>query len=69
MMNMSQLTYICLCPILTNIDLLTLGKHSFEIEGRSTPSEIEIIDSLDDYVQLIKSIFDFDKIRHTTRWR
>ncbi|CAF1321419.1 unnamed protein product [Rotaria sp. Silwood1] len=58
-----QLTNIRLCPTLTNIDLLTLGKHTYEIEGRSIPFEIEIIDSVDDYVQLMKAIFDFDKIR------
>ncbi len=59
-----QLTNIRLCPTLTNIDLLTLGKHTYEIEGRSTPFEIEIIDSVDDYVQLMKSIFNFDKIQN-----
>jgi phosphoglucomutase len=59
-----QLTNIRLCPTLTNIDLITLGKHTYEIEGRSTPFEIEIIDSVDDYVHLMKSIFDFDKIRN-----
>lgn len=46
-----------------DIDLLTLGKHTYEIEGRATPFEIEIIDSVDDYVQLMKSIFDFEKLR------
>ncbi|CAF3021114.1 unnamed protein product [Rotaria sp. Silwood2] len=59
-----ELKNIRLCPTLINIDLLTLGKHTFEIEGRSTPFEIEIIDSVDDYVQLMKEIFDFDKIRN-----
>ncbi|CAF3925841.1 unnamed protein product [Adineta steineri] len=59
-----QLTHIRLCPTLINIDLLTLGKHTFEIEGRSTSFEIEVIDSVDDYVQLMKSIFDFEKIRN-----
>ncbi|CAF0862597.1 unnamed protein product [Rotaria sordida] len=59
-----QLTNIRLCPTLTNIDLLTLGKHTYEIEGRSIPFEIEIIDSVDDYVQFMKEIFDFDKIRN-----
>ncbi|CAF0792331.1 unnamed protein product [Rotaria sordida] len=59
-----QLTNIRLCPTLTNIDLLTRGKHTYEIEGRSIPFEIEIIDSVDDYVQFMKEIFDFDKIRN-----
>ncbi|CAF3590900.1 unnamed protein product [Rotaria sp. Silwood1] len=58
------LTNIRLCPTLINIDLLTLGKHTYNIEGRSTPFEIEIIDSVDDYVQLMKEIFDFNKIRN-----
>ncbi len=58
------MTTIRLCPTITNVDLLTLGKHTYEIEGRSTPFEIEIIDSVDDYVQLMKSIFDFDKLRN-----
>jgi phosphoglucomutase len=59
-----QLTNIRLCPTLINIDLLTIGKHTYEIQDRSTPFEIEIIDSVDDYVQLMKSIFDFNKIRN-----
>ena len=58
-----QLTNIRLCPTLIDVDLLTLGQHSFQIEGRSTAFEIEVIDSVDDYVQLMKSIFDFEKIR------
>ena len=58
-----QLTHIRLCPTLINVDLLTVGKHTYEIEGRSTPFEIEIIDSVDDYVELMKSIFDFNKIQ------
>lgn len=59
-----QLTEIRLCPTLTNLDLLTLGKQTFEIDGRASTFEIEVIDSVDDYVQLMKSIFDFDKIRN-----
>ena len=58
-----QLTDIRLCSTIVDIDLLTLGKRTFEIEGRSTPFEIEIIDSMNDYVQLMRSIFDFDQIQ------
>lgn len=59
-----QITTLRLCPTIVDIDLLTLNKYSFEIEGRSSPFEVEIIDSVDDYVQLMKSIFDFDQIRN-----
>lgn len=59
-----QLANLRLCPTIIDVDLLTLGVHSFPIDGRSTPFEIEIIDSVDDYVQFMKSIFDFGKIRH-----
>ena len=43
---------------------MTLSKHTFEIESRLAPFEIEIIDSVDDYIQLMKTIFDFNKIRN-----
>lgn len=59
-----QVTSLRICPTITNLDLLTLGTHKFEIEGRSTPFEVEIIDSVEDYVELMKSIFDFDKIHN-----
>ncbi|CAF1408973.1 unnamed protein product, partial [Didymodactylos carnosus] len=41
----------------------TIDYNQFQIDGRSQPFEIEIIDSVNDYVELMKSIFDFDILK------
>uniref|UniRef100_A0AC34GPJ5 Phosphoglucomutase n=1 Tax=Panagrolaimus sp. ES5 TaxID=591445 RepID=A0AC34GPJ5_9BILA len=50
-----------LCPDL-NVDFGVIGSDSFQIEGVGT-FDVEVIDSVEDYVQLMSEIFDFNKIR------
>jgi len=50
-----------ICPDL-NVDFGALGSDSFQIEGVGT-FEVEVIDCVEDYVQLMSEIFDFNKIR------
>jgi phosphoglucomutase len=42
---------------LPDIDLSKLGKHTFG------GFEVEVIDSVDDYLQLLKTIFDFEDLK------
>lgn len=44
-----------------NIDLTKIGVNEFNLNG--TQFTVEIIDSVSDYVQLMKEIFDFDRLR------
>ncbi|KAL3250435.1 hypothetical protein MRX96_055502 [Rhipicephalus microplus] len=43
-------------------DLGKLGTQTFDIEGR--PFTVEVIDAVNDYVELVQQIFDFDAIRN-----
>lgn len=43
------------------IDISKLGVSQFNVNG--TPFTVEVIDSVADYVRLMKEIFDFDKLR------
>lgn len=42
-------------------DITKIGEHEFQIENRDF--SIQIIDSVQDYLELMKSIFDFDALR------
>lgn len=44
-----------------NIDLSKIGTNEFNING--APFTVEVIDSVADYVRLMKEIFDFDRLR------
>ncbi|CAF0752774.1 unnamed protein product [Didymodactylos carnosus] len=57
-----QITHFKICSTI-DIDISQLHKQQFQIEGSSQPFEVEIIDSVDDYVELMKSIFDFDILK------
>lgn len=50
-----------LCPDL-NVDFGAVGSDTFQIDGVGT-FEVDVIDSVEDYVQLMSEIFDFNKIR------
>lgn len=43
------------------IDISTLGVNEYNVNGK--PFTVEVIDSVADYVLLMKEIFDFDKLR------
>lgn len=43
------------------IDISKLGVSEYNVNG--TPFTVEVIDSVADYVRLMKEIFDFDKLR------
>jgi len=44
-----------------NVDLSKIGTVSFTVENK--PFEVQVLDSVDDYLSLMKTIFDFDQIK------
>ncbi|XP_058461046.1 phosphoglucomutase [Malaya genurostris] len=44
------------------IDVAKIGVNNYEVEGK--PFVVEVIDSVADYVRLMKGIFDFDKLKN-----
>jgi len=43
------------------VDITKIGKSSFEVNGK--PFVVEVIDSVADYLRLMREIFDFDKLK------
>ena len=43
------------------MDISKLGVHKYQVDGR--PFEVEVIDSVADYVDYMKEIFDFTAIK------
>ena len=43
------------------VDISKIGSNSFEVDGK--PFVVDIVDSVADYVALMKTIFDFDKLK------
>lgn len=56
-----KITEYRLCPDVKP-DVSKLGLQTFHVQGRDF--EVEVIDSVDDYVQLMKDVFNFDAIRN-----
>ena len=50
-----------ICPTI-NVDLNNLGEHHFQL-ANGTQFSVQVIDSIDVYLELMKTIFDFDRIR------
>lgn len=46
-----------------NVDLSVKGSHTFTNTADDSTFTVDIIDSADDYVELLQSMFDFDKLR------
>jgi phosphoglucomutase len=44
-----------------SVDLSKIGTNTFDVSGK--PFVVDIIDSVANYVELVKSIFDFDKLK------
>lgn len=44
-----------------NVDLDTIGSNTFDVAGK--PFVVDIIDSVENYVALMKEIFDFNKLK------
>jgi len=58
----SNLTSYSTCPDL-QIDIDAIASHSVDIKGFSEPFTVDVISSVDDYVGMAKSIFDFISIK------
>jgi len=59
--NTKSINKYFICPDL-QCDFNTLGKYEFMIEGN--PFTVEVIDPTEDYVELMKNIFDFAQIKN-----
>ncbi|CAL8249277.1 unnamed protein product [Merluccius merluccius] len=51
-----------ICPDL-HIDLSRLGRQDFDLENKFKPFRVEIVDSVEVYLNLLRSIFDFSSIK------
>ncbi|KAF3851206.1 hypothetical protein F7725_012978 [Dissostichus mawsoni] len=51
-----------ICPDL-HIDLSRLGRQEFDLENKFKPFRVEIVDSVEVYLQLLRNIFDFSAIK------
>uniref|UniRef100_A0A6Q2YIP2 Phosphoglucomutase 5 n=1 Tax=Esox lucius TaxID=8010 RepID=A0A6Q2YIP2_ESOLU len=51
-----------ICPDL-RIDLGRLGRHDFDLENKFKPFRVEIVDSVEVYLNLLRTIFDFSSIK------
>ncbi|NWQ70373.1 PGM5 protein, partial [Neopipo cinnamomea] len=52
-----------ICPDL-RVDLSRLGRQEFDLENKFKPFRVEIVDSVEIYLSLLRSIFDFNAIRN-----
>ncbi|KAI7797720.1 phosphoglucomutase-like protein 5 [Triplophysa rosa] len=51
-----------ICPDL-HIDLSRLGRHDFDLENKFKPFRVEIVDSVEIYLNMLRGIFDFGAIK------
>ncbi|CAH2327743.1 phosphoglucomutase 5 [Pelobates cultripes] len=51
-----------ICPDL-RIDLSRVGRQEFDLENKFKPFRVEIVDSVDVYLNLLRTIFDFSAIK------
>ncbi|XP_025787308.1 phosphoglucomutase-like protein 5 [Puma concolor] len=51
-----------ICPDL-RIDLSRLGRQEFDLENKFKPFRVEIVDPVDIYLNLLRTIFDFNAIK------
>ena len=49
-----------ICPDVS-VDLSTIGKQEWTVSGKVF--SVEIIDSVQDYLELMKNVFDFNKLK------
>ncbi|XP_030824513.1 phosphoglucomutase-like protein 5 [Camarhynchus parvulus] len=52
-----------ICPDL-RVDLSRPGRQEFDLENKFKPFRVEIVDSVEIYLNLLRSIFDFNAIRN-----
>ncbi|XP_016121192.1 phosphoglucomutase-like protein 5, partial [Sinocyclocheilus grahami] len=46
-----------------HIDLSCLGRHDFDLENKFKPFRVEIVDSVEIYLNMLRGIFDFGAIK------
>ncbi|XP_069778150.1 phosphoglucomutase-like protein 5 isoform X4 [Narcine bancroftii] len=51
-----------ICPDL-RVDLSRLGRQEFDLENKFKPFRVEIVDTVDVYLNMLRTIFDFSAIR------
>uniref|UniRef100_A0A8C4WXB7 phosphoglucomutase (alpha-D-glucose-1,6-bisphosphate-dependent) n=1 Tax=Eptatretus burgeri TaxID=7764 RepID=A0A8C4WXB7_EPTBU len=51
-----------ICPDIS-VDLKAIGQQTFTIENKDKPFIVEIVDSVLDYTEMLKNIFDFNAVK------
>ncbi|TSL47702.1 Phosphoglucomutase-1 [Bagarius yarrelli] len=51
-----------ICPELT-VDLITLGKQTFDLENKFKPFTVEIVEPVESYANMLRNIFDFAALK------
>ncbi|XP_069481865.1 phosphoglucomutase-like protein 5 [Ambystoma mexicanum] len=51
-----------ICPDL-RLDLSRIGRQEFDLENKFKPFRVEIVDSVDVYLNLLRGLFDFNEIK------
>ena len=60
--NSTKLDEYHICNDLV-VDFSQIGEHTFSVDGGKRQFHVQVIDSVDDYSELMKTIFDFEALK------
>ncbi|CAI9576831.1 unnamed protein product, partial [Staurois parvus] len=56
-----------ICPDL-RVDLSRVGRQEFDLENKFKPFRVEVVDSVEVYLNLLRTLFDFNAIKKLAYW-